>query len=239
MTLSAFVHLHADAGETLLLRLPVQAGHGLQLGDVRQRGRQRLCGRHRHLPRHALAGCLEHGAPGLLGAAGRSHKAALRSSIPGLVQQSAGTLDLYSMQIRASAFEGESVSACSRHPGRPRSCRTVGRRRCRPLTCTPRSWRPCRAGSGRRRGALGPGSSCRCARCSTGSPPGSGCSHPRSLPRCAWPGPRCSRCWGEPSSLTARRPWAPGSALLWRPPPRRPLRRPESALLFAAPRPPP
>ena len=34
-----------------------------------------------------------------------------------------------------------------------------------------------------------------------------------------------SRCWGEPSSLTARRPWGPGSALLWRPPPRRPLRR--------------
>ena len=66
-----------------------------------------------------------------------------------------------------------------------------------------------------------------------------GCSRPRSLPRCAWPGPRCSRCWGEPSSLTARRPWGPGSALLWRPPPRRPLRRPESALLSAAPRLPP
>ena len=48
-----------------------------------------------------------------------------------------------------------------------------------------------------------------------------------------------SRCWGEPSSLTARRPWGPGSALLWRPPPRRPLRRPESARLFAAPRLPP
>ena len=31
-------HLHTDAGETLLLRLPVPAGHGLQLGDVRQRG---------------------------------------------------------------------------------------------------------------------------------------------------------------------------------------------------------
>ena len=31
-------------------------------------------------------------------------------SIPGLAQQSAGTLDLCSMQIRASAFEGESVS---------------------------------------------------------------------------------------------------------------------------------
>ena len=72
-------HLHADAGETLLLRLPVQAGHGLQLGDVRQRGRQRLRGRHRHLPRHALAGRLEHGAPGLLGAAGRNREAALRS----------------------------------------------------------------------------------------------------------------------------------------------------------------
>ena len=41
------------------------------------------------------------------------------------------------------------------------------------------------------------------------------------------------------SSLTARRPWGPGSALLWRPPPRRPLRRPESALLSAAPRLPP
>ena len=56
------------------------------------------------------AGCLEHGAPGLLGAAGRLHFGAFGGSIPGLVQQSAGTLDLYSMQIRASAFEGESVS---------------------------------------------------------------------------------------------------------------------------------
>ena len=84
-------------------------------------------------------------------------------------------------------------------------------------------------------GALLAASSCRCARCSTGSPLGSGCSRPRLLPRCAWPAPRCSRCWGEPSSLTARRPWGPGSALLWRPPPRRPLHRPESA----GPRPPP
>ena len=37
-------HLHANAGKTLLL-LPVPAEHGLQLGDVRQRGRQRLRGR--------------------------------------------------------------------------------------------------------------------------------------------------------------------------------------------------
>ena len=36
------------------------------------------------------------------------HAGRLHGSI-GLVQQSAGTLDLYSMQIRASAFEGESV----------------------------------------------------------------------------------------------------------------------------------
>ena len=61
MTLSALhcAHLHADAGETPLLRLLVQAGHGLQLGDVRQRGRQQLRG---HLPRHGRAGRLEHGA---------------------------------------------------------------------------------------------------------------------------------------------------------------------------------
>ena len=38
------------------------------------------------------------------------HFGAFGGSIPGLVQQLAGTLDLYSMQIRASAFEGESVS---------------------------------------------------------------------------------------------------------------------------------
>ena len=40
---------------------------------------------------------------------------AFGGSIPGLVQQSAGTLDLYSTQIRASAFEGESVSVELRH----------------------------------------------------------------------------------------------------------------------------
>ena len=95
-------HLHPGAGDAT----PSAAGHGLQPGDVRQRGRQRLRGRHRHLPRHGLAGSLEHGAPGLLGAAAQNREA----SIPGLAQQSAGTLDLYSMQIRASAFEGDSVS---------------------------------------------------------------------------------------------------------------------------------
>ena len=45
-----------------------------------------------------------------LGGIAKLHFGAFGGSIPGLVQQSAGTLDLYSMQIRASAFEGESVS---------------------------------------------------------------------------------------------------------------------------------
>ena len=95
-------HLHADAGETLLLWLPVPAGHGLQLGDVRQRGRQRLRGRHRHLPRHALAGRLEHGAPGLLGAAGRNREAALRS--------------LRRLHPRAGAAVGWTCTACRSGP---------------------------------------------------------------------------------------------------------------------------
>ena len=44
------------------------------------------------------------------GGIAKLHFGAFGGSIPRLVQQSAGTLDLYSMQIRASAFEGESVS---------------------------------------------------------------------------------------------------------------------------------
>ena len=44
------------------------------------------------------------------GGIAKLHFGAFGGSIPGLVQQSAGTLDLHSMQIRASAFEGESVS---------------------------------------------------------------------------------------------------------------------------------
>ena len=44
------------------------------------------------------------------GGIAKLHFGAFGGSIPGLVQQSTGTLDLYSMQIRASAFEGELVS---------------------------------------------------------------------------------------------------------------------------------
>ena len=68
-----------------------------------------------------------------------------------------------------------------------------GCRRCRPV---PSRWRQVKRSSW-------PASRCRYARCSRGLQPGSECSRPRSLrPRCAWPGPRCSRCWSEPSSLT-------------------------------------
>ena len=44
------------------------------------------------------------------GGIAKLHFGAFGGSLPGLVQQSAGTLDLYSMQIRASAFEKNSVS---------------------------------------------------------------------------------------------------------------------------------
>ena len=58
------------------------------------------------------------------GGIAKLHFGAFGGSIPRLVQQSAGTLDLYSMQIRASAFEGESVSVTdlwrTRWPSRAR-----------------------------------------------------------------------------------------------------------------------
>ena len=44
------------------------------------------------------------------GGVAKLHFGAFGGSIPGLVQQSAGTLDLCSLQIRATAFKGESVS---------------------------------------------------------------------------------------------------------------------------------
>ena len=88
-------------------------------------------------------------------------------------------------------------------PGRPRM-RTGGRRRC--ASDMARSWRAELVPAGEEKLlARGQVAGARDVR-----------SRPRSLrPRCAWPGPRCSR--GEPSSLTVRRPWSPGSALLWRP----------------------
>ena len=116
MTLSAFVehrpHLHADAGETLLLRLPVPAGHGLQLGDVYVSAADNdyvgVTGTFLGSQGVWSTARLDFSVPP--GGIAKLHFGAFGGSIPGLVQQSAGTLDLYSMQIRASAFEGESVS---------------------------------------------------------------------------------------------------------------------------------
>ena len=72
-------HLHADAGETLLLRLPVPAGHGLQLGDVRQRGRQQLLPR----PSQGVWSTLDFLVPP--GGIAKLHFGAFGGSIPGLV----------------------------------------------------------------------------------------------------------------------------------------------------------
>ena len=85
--------LHADAGGTLLLRLPVPAGHGLQLGDVRQRGRQRLrvTGTFLGTPSQGVwsTARLDFLVPP--GGIAKLHFGAFGGSIPGLVQQSAGT----------------------------------------------------------------------------------------------------------------------------------------------------
>ena len=63
-----------------------------------------------------------------LGGIAKLHFEAFGGSIPGLVQQSAGTLDLYSMQIRASAWRGLLRSAHS-HRRRRRSHAVVHRGR--------------------------------------------------------------------------------------------------------------
>ena len=54
----------------------------------------------------------EHGAPGLLGAARRSREAALRRlwRVARAGAAVGGTLDLYSLQIISTAFEGNLVS---------------------------------------------------------------------------------------------------------------------------------
>ena len=54
--------------------------------------------------------CRVHGFLAPSGGVAKLRFGAFGGSISGLVQPWAGTLDLYSLQIRASAFEGESVS---------------------------------------------------------------------------------------------------------------------------------
>ena len=74
----------------------------LGTGDVRQRGRQRLRARHRHLPRHALAGSLKHGA--------QNRKAALRS-LRRVYPRAAAAVGGHAGPVQhADQVEGESVS---------------------------------------------------------------------------------------------------------------------------------
>ena len=129
MTLSAFAwNIVRTYTLTPGRRYSFGCRYGLQLGDVRQRGRQRLRGRHRHLPRHALAGRLEHGAPGLLGAAGRNREAALRSQgLPGAGRRGAPVRAHHDQRRGAGADQEPLHAAVPDHePEEPRLPRDRG-----------------------------------------------------------------------------------------------------------------
>ena len=101
MTLSAFAW-------NIVRTYTLTPGRRYSFG-CRQRGRQRLRGR-LGTPSQGVwsTARLDFSVPP--GGIAKLHFGAFGGSIPGLVQQSAGTLDLYSMQIRVTAFEGELVS---------------------------------------------------------------------------------------------------------------------------------
>ena len=99
------------------------------------------------------------------------HFGAFGGSIPGLVQQSAGTLDLYSMQIRASAFKVLADSLALTGSATLDGLTAQGNVGCDQLlcndvnapTCSPRAWTP-RAQSPAQRSqpqAPSPGPRCR------------------------------------------------------------------------------
>ena len=92
-------NIQLDARPRAPLRLPLPAWHGLQLRGVHVRGRQRLRPIVRQL-RGRLGG-LEHGHDVLYSAAKRSGEAALWRALPapGLPNQTAGTVDVYGLQI--------------------------------------------------------------------------------------------------------------------------------------------
>ena len=93
MTLSAFawniVRTYTLTPGRRYSRLPVPAGHGLQLGDVRQRGRQRLRGTFLGTPSQGVwsTARLDFSVPP--GGIAKLHFGAFGGSIPRLVQQSA------------------------------------------------------------------------------------------------------------------------------------------------------
>ena len=98
-------HLQLDAGPRAPLRLPLPARHGLQLRGVHVRGRQRLRPIVRQL--RGRPGRLEHGQDVLHSAAERICQAALWGALPGagLPNQTAGTVDVYGLQILDATLE--------------------------------------------------------------------------------------------------------------------------------------
>ena len=92
-------HLHLGAGETLLLRYRLGTASNLVM-YVSAADNDYVVG--------VTGTFLGTALQGVWSTARLDFSVAFGGSISGLVQQSAGTLDLYSMQIRASAFEGDS-----------------------------------------------------------------------------------------------------------------------------------
>ena len=90
-------HLQLDSGPRAALRLPLPARHGLQLRGVHVRGRQRLRPVVRQL--RGRPGRLEHGQDVLhANGVAKLHFGA-RFQAPGLPNQTAGTVDVYGLQI--------------------------------------------------------------------------------------------------------------------------------------------
>ena len=96
-------HLQLDARARAPLRLPLPARHGLQLRGAHVRGRQRLRPVVRQL--RGRPGRLEHGQDVLHSASERGGKAALRCEAPALPNQTAGTVDVYGLQILDATLE--------------------------------------------------------------------------------------------------------------------------------------
>ena len=98
-------HLQLDPGPRAPLRLPVPARHGLQLRGVHVRGRQRLRPIVRQL--RGRPGRLEHGQDVLHSASERVAKLHFGAHFqaPGLPNQTAGTVDVYGLQILDANLE--------------------------------------------------------------------------------------------------------------------------------------
>ena len=96
-------HLQLDARQRAALRLPLPARHGLQLRGIHVRGRQRLRPLVRQL--RGRPGRLEHGQDALHSAAKRRPGLGAHFQAPGLPNQTAGTVDVYGLQILDANLE--------------------------------------------------------------------------------------------------------------------------------------